>query len=84
MEEIDGETLILTNQTHFLITHIWDALNVNANRMKQVSNKKRCLNLVCALSARLFLSVHVDDVKMKDAPLLLRKPESESAFFEAS
>ena len=28
------KTLILANQHHFLVTHTWDVLNVNANRMK--------------------------------------------------
>ena len=40
----------LTNPLHFLITKTWDALNLNANRMKQLSeNKRRCLNHVCLL-----------------------------------
>ena len=31
------ENLILTKQLHFLITYIWDALNVNVNRTKLLS-----------------------------------------------
>ena len=33
------KTLILTNQLHFLITKIWDVLNVNANRRKLLLKK---------------------------------------------
>ena len=36
MEEIDEKTLILMNPHYFLITYIWDVLNVNANRMKSL------------------------------------------------
>ena len=33
-KKIDEKTLILTNELHFLIAYMWDALNVNANRVK--------------------------------------------------
>ena len=39
------KTLTLRNRHDFLITFIWDALNVNANQMTQLLNStKRCLN----------------------------------------
>ena len=44
---------ILTNPHHFLMMKTWDALSVNANRMKQLSNKTiRCLNHVFLLGQR--------------------------------
>ena len=43
VEEIDEETLILTNQTHFLITCVRDALRVNANRLKlSLNDVQKC------------------------------------------
>ena len=50
VEEIDEKMLILTNQLHFLITCIWDVLNVNANRTKSILNIiQKCLNHVFLL-----------------------------------
>ena len=51
MDEVDQRRwLILMNQHHFLIMSTWDALSVNANRMKIFwNNTKRCLNHVSQL-----------------------------------
>ena len=39
------KTLILTNQLHFLITYIWDALNMNVNRTKLLwRSTEKCSN----------------------------------------
>ena len=38
------------NPHHFLTMYIWDVLDVNANRMKSLLNRKqRCLNQACLL-----------------------------------
>ena len=43
-------TLILMNPHHFLTMYIWDAINVNANRMKLLlRNIQRCVNHVFLL-----------------------------------
>ena len=47
VESIWWKMLILMNQHHFLIMYSWDALSVNANRMKILwNNTKRCSNHV--------------------------------------
>ena len=40
---------ILRNPRHFLTMYTWDVLNVNANRMKSLNKKRRCLNHVFLL-----------------------------------
>ena len=37
------------NPHHFLVTYIWDVLNVNANRMKSLRNIQKCLDHVFLL-----------------------------------
>ena len=49
-KKFDEERGSCTNQHHFLITYIWDLLNINANQMKQLLDKmRRCLNHVFLL-----------------------------------
>ena len=49
------KTLILMSPHHFLITCIWDVLNVNANQMKSLLNSiQRCSNHVFLLEQRKF------------------------------
>ena len=49
VEEFDGK-MWMTTPHHSLTVCIWDALNVNANRMKQfLNNKRRCLSPVFLL-----------------------------------
>ena len=49
-ERIRWQTLILTNQLHFMTVNIWDVVNVNANRMKLfLRNFQRCVNHVFLL-----------------------------------
>ena len=58
VEEIDEKTLISMNPHHVLTMYIWDALNVNANRMKSLLNSiQRCLNHV-------FLPEHLKNIKV--------------------
>ena len=38
------KTLILMNPRHFLITQIWNALNVNVNRTKLLLSTEKCAN----------------------------------------
>ena len=39
------ETMILTNQLHFLLRNVWDALNVNVNRTKVLfKSTEKCSN----------------------------------------